>query len=159
MVNVFAARHSAAVGKFDISVTLKAQRIEKVEGFSISAKRSGNQVEATVGLTLEHSLRYALNALGTWLNTDATEFELVDGPDFAVRGVVEGFYGKPWTHAQKLKGIEYFADYNMNTYFLAPKDDPLQRFNWRSPFLRAVPFHLATALTTKFGIRLPIHRR
>jgi hyaluronoglucosaminidase len=22
----------------------------------------------------------------------------------------------------------------MNTYFLAPKDDPLQRFNWRSPF-------------------------
>ena len=134
MVNAFAARHSAAVGKFEISVTLKAQRIEKVEGFSISAKRSGNQVEATVGLTLEHSLRYALNALGTWLNTDATELELVDGPDFAVRGVVEGFYGKPWTHAQKLKGIEYFADYNMNTYFLAPKDDPLQRFNWRSPF-------------------------
>lgn len=134
MANAFAARHKATIGEFEISISLKAQRIEKVEGFSISAKRSGNQVEATVGLTLEHSLRYALNALGTWLNTDATELELVDGPDFAVRGVVEGFYGKPWTHAQKLKGIEYFADYNMNTYFLAPKDDPLQRFNWRSPF-------------------------
>jgi hyaluronoglucosaminidase len=134
MAIAFAARHKAAVGKYEISLTLKAQRTEKVEGFAISAKRSGNQVEATVGLTLEHSLRYALNALRTWLDTDASELEFIDGPDFAVRGVVEGFYGKPWTHAQKLRGIEYFADYNMNTYFLAPKDDPLQRFNWRSPF-------------------------
>ena len=134
MANAFAARHETAIGKYEITLTLKAQRTEKVEGFAISAKRSGNQVEGTVGITLEHSLRYALNALGVWLNTDASELELVDGPDFAVRGVVEGFYGKPWTHAQKLKGIEFFADYNMNTYFLAPKDDPLQRFNWRSPF-------------------------
>ena len=134
MANAFADRHKATIGEFDISISLKAQRTKEVEGFSISAKRNGNKVEATVGLTLEHALRYALNALRAWLETQATELELVDGPDFAVRGVVEGFYGKPWTHAQKLKGIEYFADYNMNTYFLAPKDDPLQRFNWRSPF-------------------------
>ena len=134
IANAFADRHKASVGKFDISITLKAQRCEKVEGFAISAKRTGNKIEATIGLTLEHALRYALNALRGWLETQATELELIDGPDFAVRGVVEGFYGKPWTHAQKLKGIEYFADYNMNTYFLAPKDDPLQRFNWRSPF-------------------------
>lgn len=134
MANAFAARHETAIGKYDISLTLKAQRTEKVEGFAISATRSGNLVEATIGLTLEHSLRYALNALRTWLETDLDELELIDGPDFPVRGVVEGFYGKPWTHAQKLKAIEFFADCNMNTYFLAPKDDPLQRFNWRSPF-------------------------
>ena len=134
IADVFAARHNAAIGDFDISITLTAYRSEKVEGFSISAKRNGKKVDATVGLTLEHALRYSLNAIRDWLETDKTELELTDGPDFAVRGVVEGFYGKPWTHAQKLKGIEYFADYNMNTYFLAPKDDPLQRFNWRSPF-------------------------
>ena len=130
----FATRHNAALGDFDISITLKTQRSEKVEGFSISAKRNGKKVDATIGLTLEHALRYSLNAIRDWLETNKDELELTDGPDFAVRGVVEGFYGKPWTHAQKLKGIEYFADYNMNTYFLAPKDDPLQRFNWRSPF-------------------------
>lgn len=134
MAAAFATRHKAAVGQFDISISLKAQRVEKVEGFSISAKRSGDKVEATIGLTLEHALRYALNALRAWLETDSDLLELIDGPDFPVRGVVEGFYGKPWTHAQKLKGIEFFADCNMNTYFLAPKDDPLQRFNWRSSF-------------------------
>ena len=130
----FASRHKNTIGKFDISISLKAQRVDSVEGFAISAKRSGNRIEATIGITLEHVLRYALNAMNTWLKTDAIELELIDGPDFPVRGVVEGFYGKPWPHAQKLKAIEFFADCNMNTYFLAPKDDPLQRFNWRSPF-------------------------
>ena len=134
MATAFASRHKEIIGKFDISISLKAQRLDSVEGFAISAKRNGNRIESTVGLTLEHALRYALNAIKSWLATDATELELVDGPDFPVRGVIEGFYGKPWTHAQKLKGIEFFADCNMNTYFLAPKDDPLQRFNWRSPF-------------------------
>ena len=134
MAEAFAVRHKSVLSKFEISITFKAQRLEKVEGFSLSAKRSGTKVEATVGLTLEHSLRYALNALRTWLATDDQNLELEDGPDFPVRGVVEGFYGKPWSHEQKLKGIEFFADCNMNTYFLAPKDDPLQRFNWRSPF-------------------------
>jgi hypothetical protein len=67
IANAFAARHNAAVGKFDISITLKAQRCEKVEGFAISAKRTGNKIEATIGLTLEHALRYALNALLNWL--------------------------------------------------------------------------------------------
>jgi hyaluronoglucosaminidase len=134
MAAAFFVRHAKSLSAFEISINVKAQRVEKVEGFAINAKRSGSQVEATIGLTLEHSLRYALNALRNWLTSDSLELDLIDGPDFPVRGVVEGFYGKPWTHAQKLKGIEFFADSNMNTYFLAPKDDPLQRFNWRSPF-------------------------
>ena len=134
IAEAFTNRHKASLSAFEISISIEAKRVEKLEGFSLSAKRTGTKVEATIGLTLEHSLRYALNALSKWLVTEESTIELVDGPDFPVRGVVEGFYGKPWTHAQKLKGIEFFADYNMNTYFLAPKDDPLQRFNWRSPF-------------------------
>ena len=134
MAEAFTNRHKARFDEYEVTINLKAQRLEKLEGFSLSAKRSGAKVEATIGLTLEHSLRYALNALRKWLETKESTIELMDGPDFPVRGVVEGFYGKPWSHAQKLKGIEFFADYNMNTYFLAPKDDPLQRFNWRSPF-------------------------
>ena len=134
MAEAFAARHKSVLSEFEISIIIKSQRMAKVEGFSLSAKRTGPKVQATIGLTLEHSLRYALNSLHNWLRTNEAEYELVDGPDFSVRGVVEGFYGKPWSHEQKLKGIEFFADCNMNTYFLAPKDDPLQRFNWRSPF-------------------------
>jgi len=53
---------------------------------------------------------------------------------FEIRGVIEGFYGKPWSHEQRLKGLQYFADCNMNHFMLAPKDDPWQRFDWRVPF-------------------------
>ncbi len=54
-------------------------------------------------------------------------------PRFKVRGVIEGFYGKPWTHDQRLRGLNFFALHNMNIYILAPKDDPWQRFDWRTP--------------------------
>lgn len=135
MASAFEKRHSQHFSELTVEITISKARTEKVEGFTLTASKSGTQITANVGLTLDHVLRYALNALKSWISTRATSnLEITDGPDFAVRGVVEGFYGKPWTHAQKLKGIEYFADYNMNTYFLAPKDDPLQRFNWRSPF-------------------------
>jgi hyaluronoglucosaminidase len=53
---------------------------------------------------------------------------------FAVRGVVEGFYGRPWTHAQRLDLIEFIAARGMNTFVYAPKDDPLLRRAWRVPY-------------------------
>ena len=55
-------------------------------------------------------------------------------PSFALRGVIEGFYGKPWSHQQRLKGLNFFAAHNMNLFILAPKDDPWQRFDWHTPF-------------------------
>jgi hyaluronoglucosaminidase len=53
---------------------------------------------------------------------------------FAVRGVVEGYYGRPWTHAQRLDLIEFIAARGMNTFVYAPKDDPLLRRAWRVPY-------------------------
>ena len=44
---------------------------------------------------------------------------------FAVRGVLEGFYGNPWTHEQRLELIGFIASRGMNTFVYAPKDDPL----------------------------------
>lgn len=135
MATAFIERHAKTFAGLSLEIKLSKSRTEKVEGFTVAATKTSSQITAEVGLTLDHVLRYALNALKNWIDSGAASpLSLTDGPDFAVRGVVEGFYGKPWTHAQKLKGIEYFADYNMNTYFLAPKDDPLQRFNWRSSF-------------------------
>jgi hyaluronoglucosaminidase len=55
-------------------------------------------------------------------------------PTFAVRGVIEGFYGRPWTHDQRLELIEFIAARGMNTFVYAPKDDPLVRREWRSAY-------------------------
>ena len=52
---------------------------------------------------------------------------------FPVRGIVEGFYGRPWTHEQRLDAIEFIARHGMNRYVYAPKDDPFLRRLWREP--------------------------
>lgn len=55
-------------------------------------------------------------------------------PPFRYRGIVEGFYGRPWAHADRLWWIERLAELGMNTYVVAPKDDALQRERWREPY-------------------------
>ncbi len=54
---------------------------------------------------------------------------------FAVRGVLEGFYGNPWTHEQRLELLGFMASRGMNTFVYAPKDDPRMRRDWRSAYV------------------------
>ncbi len=135
IATAFQERHDEILSPFNIVIAVSSWRGESVESFSITASRTGSEIKVSIGLSEVHAFRYALNALLKWIgSTDSTPLNLIDGPAFRIRGVVEGFYGQPWTHQQRLRGIEFFGDFGMNTYFLAPKDDPLQRFNWRSPF-------------------------
>lgn len=60
-----------------------------------------------------------------------TGAQVRDWPTMPVRGVVEGFYGPPWSHQARLDTISYMGEQRMNTYIYAPKDDPYLRKNWR----------------------------
>ena len=53
------------------------------------------------------------------------------GSPFAIRGVIEGFYGRPWTHEQRLELIDFMGQRDMNLFMYGPKDDPLVRRDWR----------------------------
>ncbi|SDW99241.1 Glycosyl hydrolase family 20, domain 2 [Arthrobacter sp. cf158] len=54
-----------------------------------------------------------------------------DWPLMETRGVIEGFYGTPWSHQARLDVIEFAGRQKMNTYIYSPKDDPLLRDKWR----------------------------
>lgn len=61
--------------------------------------------------------------------------EITDYPDIRYRGVVEGFYGTPWSHAARLRQLDFYGDSKMNTYIYGPKDDPYHSSpNWRQPY-------------------------
>ncbi len=51
-------------------------------------------------------------------------------PEF-LGGVVEGFYGRPWSQTQRLDLIDRLATLGLNTYFYAPKNDLKHRAIWR----------------------------
>ncbi|HEX5615577.1 MAG TPA: beta-N-acetylglucosaminidase domain-containing protein [Acidimicrobiia bacterium] len=53
---------------------------------------------------------------------------------FRVRGIVEGFYGPPWSHAARLDVLSFVGERGMNTYVYAPKDEPKHRAQWREPY-------------------------
>ncbi|BCW82337.1 beta-N-acetylglucosaminidase [Arthrobacter sp. NicSoilE8] len=54
-----------------------------------------------------------------------------DWPLMETRGVIEGFYGTPWSHQARLDVISFAGRQKMNTYIYSPKDDPLLREKWR----------------------------
>uniref|UniRef100_G3Q301 protein O-GlcNAcase n=1 Tax=Gasterosteus aculeatus aculeatus TaxID=481459 RepID=G3Q301_GASAC len=48
-----------------------------------------------------------------------------------ISGVVEGFYGRPWTMEQRTELFEREQKWGLNTYLYAPKDDYKHRMYWR----------------------------
>lgn len=61
--------------------------------------------------------------------------EINDYPDLPLRGVVEGFYGTPWSHKVRLSLIDFYGRFKMNSYLYGPKDDPYHSSpNWRLPY-------------------------
>ena len=57
-----------------------------------------------------------------------------DESSFGFRGVVEGFYGKPWDHENRFLALDFFHRFGMNIYIIGPKNAPWQRSDWRSDF-------------------------
>ncbi|GAB3618180.1 hypothetical protein GCM10027416_27370 [Okibacterium endophyticum] len=57
-----------------------------------------------------------------------------DWPELRRRGVVEGFYGPPWSHDDRVDFVRFAARVGLNEYVYAPKDDPYHREKWREPY-------------------------
>lgn len=68
---------------------------------------------------------------------------ILDRPAFPYRGTIEGFYGPPWSHQARLRQMDFYGEYKMNTYVYAPKDDPYHRQQWRTPYPEAKLAELA----------------
>lgn len=80
-------------------------------------------------------IRYALALLSQLVVIKENDvylpiIQIDDEPSFARRGIIEGFYGIPWTHAERLDEVELMNRYRMNTYMYAPKDDEYHRKLW-----------------------------
>lgn len=79
---------------------------------------------------------YAIQTLKQLLNGNTLpEVEIKDSPSVAYRGVVEGFYGQPWSHEDRIRQLQFYGENKLNTYIYGPKDDPYHSSpNWRKPY-------------------------
>ncbi|XP_073970684.1 O-GlcNAcase [Rhodnius prolixus] len=61
-------------------------------------------------------------------------------------GVVEGFYGRPWTSEQRKDLFQKLKKWGMNSYVYAPKDDSKHRANWRDLYTVEEADHLTSLI-------------
>ena len=77
------------------------------------------------------------------------------------RGVVEGYYGRPWGTEGRLSLLKFMGENDMNTFIYGPKDDPYHHGRWREeyPSDQAEDFKklLAVAKKNKINFYWAIH--
>ena len=116
----------------DKAVKKYADRIpEKVEGYYIQVAK--NQI--VVAGNDEAGTYYGVQTLMQMLaQPEVMQAEVKDWPDVLERGVVEGFYGNPWSHTDRLRQFDFYGKNKLNVYIYGPKDDPYHRNQWREPY-------------------------
>ncbi|MCI6143410.1 MAG: beta-N-acetylglucosaminidase domain-containing protein [Bacteroidales bacterium] len=94
-----------------------------------------DQGGATIAAHTDRGLYYGvLTLLGIMSQGKLEACTITDWPDVKHRGVVEGFYGTPWSHEHRLRQLDFYGRHKMNVYIYGPKDDPYHRDHWREPY-------------------------
>lgn len=65
---------------------------------------------------------------------EVTEIEVIDTPEIPIRGIIEGFYGNPWSHDERIAMFDFMGRHKMNEYTYGPKNDPYHRGQWANPY-------------------------
>ncbi len=53
------------------------------------------------------------------------------------RGVLEAFYGRPWSWSERRDMLDFMRETGFNAYLYAPKNDPIHRNRWQEPYTTA----------------------
>lgn len=126
---------------FKLTLGIRGDKAVKAVEKRIPTQAEGYYISVTPkGITLaaadERGLFYGAQTLkqlvrdGQWAVCEITDY-----PDVRYRGVVEGFYGTPWSHRDRLAQLEFYGRNKMNVYFYGPKDDPYHSVpNWRKDY-------------------------
>lgn len=91
------------------------------QGICISAKNSENII---YGL---YTLKQILQQSGDGIQS----LDIIDYPTFKYRGIIEGYYGIPWSFDARARLMRFGASLKNNVFIYAPKDDPYHRENWK----------------------------
>lgn len=133
---IIGKRGDASVRKFTKHIP------NKKEGYYLSIKSN----EVVVAGNDDRGLYYGVLSLAQLLeNNRLPILEITDYPDVEFRGVVEGFYGTPWSFEARLSQIKFYGDNKLNTYIYGPKDDPYHRSpRWREAYPEVEANHIKT---------------
>lgn len=145
--------YTESVNESDISkITSKElHKFTKFEGYELVIDGEDVAQVAIVGCDAE-GLHYGvvtLHQIFTQIQgMNIKKCMIQDYPNILYRGFIEGFYGFPWTHEDRMDLMAFGGEYKMNTYIYAPKDDPYHRKHWRDLYPEAEAKQIAELAAT-----------
>lgn len=107
------------------------------EGYTLSVSEAGVLIvgaDAAGAFYGEQTLRALAAAPCAEHDSCVPVCEVRDWPELAMRGTIEGFYGTPWSHDDRMEHLRFSGRHKLNVYVYAPKDDPYHRECWREPY-------------------------
>ncbi|MDF6018281.1 beta-N-acetylglucosaminidase domain-containing protein [Streptomyces sp. JH34] len=102
------------------------------EGYSLASRGDSIVLAGNDGDGVYYAAQ-TLRQLVTGKHTLAA-VSITDHPAMPLRGSIEGFYGAPWSHSDRLDQLAFYGDIKANTYIYTPKDDAYLREEWREPY-------------------------
>ncbi|MFJ8751543.1 beta-N-acetylglucosaminidase domain-containing protein [Streptomyces sp. NPDC102441] len=102
------------------------------EGYSLASRGDTVVLAGNDGDGIYYAAQ-TLRQLVTGKHTLAA-VSVTDHPSMPLRGSIEGFYGAPWSHTDRLDQLAFYGDIKANTYIYTPKDDTYLREEWREPY-------------------------
>lgn len=106
----------------------------KDERFDYYEININTHYEVVINYTTKASLIYAIKLVNDLVDVDDVVslpiIHIDDYASFKTRGIIEGFYGTPWTFDNHFDMVNYMLNHRLNTYLYAPKMDKYHRDNW-----------------------------
>jgi len=104
----------------------------KADGYSLDIQTTRKII---IRANNQRGVRYAIAALNQLVKKEGSKFQIPiilieDEPSFLYRGIIEGYYGEPWTTQERMEMFDFLDHNRLNTYMYAPKFDPYHREKW-----------------------------
>lgn len=127
--------HLGKIDRQDVVQRLDSPAVDEAEGYNLSVDKKAVTIGGVDAAGQYYGVR-TLTQLITGAGKQATiaQVDVADHPTMPLRGTIEGFYGKPWSHQERLDQLDFYGTVKMNTYIYAPKDDPYHREKWDEPY-------------------------
>jgi hyaluronoglucosaminidase len=132
----FAAAAPALDADASAAWTATAQGAGADERYIVASAITANAATTTLFAETDRGAEHAL-AAALGMVDDQTRVRngvLVDAPALAGRGLVEGFYGTPFTIDQRTCLMKAMVRMRQNVYLYGPKNDTYARDQWADPY-------------------------
>ncbi|MCL2369756.1 MAG: protein O-GlcNAcase [Firmicutes bacterium] len=114
-----------------LPLTAKQVSTMPVDGYTLTVRYDKTVV---IEYSNQRAFRYAMRELKELCEKHKKTvpfIQICDYPDFPIRGIIEGFYGTPYSFSTRKSLIKFCDENKLNSYFYAPKDDLYHRDKWR----------------------------